>query len=78
MKWTKEQKARMLDKMVIKERLHKPDEWFTQEVIADGNHIQIFVNGKKTVDFIEREQQFHEGALRDPAARADGGWRQDV
>jgi hypothetical protein len=30
---------------------HKPDEFFTQEVIADGDHIQILVNGKKTVDF---------------------------
>ena len=32
---------------------HKPNEFFTQEVIAEGNHIQIFVNGKKTVDFTD-------------------------
>ncbi len=27
-----------------------PDQWFTQEVIADGEHIVILVNGKKAVD----------------------------
>jgi hypothetical protein len=35
---------------LIKKQLHKPDEWFTQEVIARGNHIIIKVNGKTTVD----------------------------
>ena len=30
----------------------KPFEWFTQEVIAVGNHITILVNGKKVVDYI--------------------------
>src|SRR5262249_46470978 len=39
------------DKIVIKEKLHKPDEWFTQEVIAVGNHIIINVNGETAVDF---------------------------
>jgi hypothetical protein len=35
---------------LIKEMLVKPNEWFTQEVTADGNHIVIKVNGKVTVD----------------------------
>jgi hypothetical protein len=35
---------------LVKEMLVKPDEWFTQEVLADGNHIVIKVNGKTTVD----------------------------
>jgi hypothetical protein len=35
---------------LVKEMLVKPDEWFTQEVIADGNHIVIQVNGKETVN----------------------------
>ena len=35
--------------MPAKEQFHKGNEWFTQEVIADGNHI-IKVNGKATVD----------------------------
>jgi hypothetical protein len=30
---------------------HKPNEWFTQEVIANGNHIVIKVNGKTTLDW---------------------------
>ncbi len=30
-----------------------PDEFFVQEVVAEGPHIQIFVNGKKTVDFTD-------------------------
>ncbi|HEY7425838.1 MAG TPA: family 16 glycoside hydrolase [Gemmataceae bacterium] len=34
----------------ITEQLHKPDEWFTQEVIAEGDHIVIKVNGKTVVD----------------------------
>ena len=45
----------------ILEQLHKPDEWFTQEVIAKGNHIQIFVNRKKTVDFVDTNNSFTKG-----------------
>ena len=35
----------------ITDMLVQPDAWFTQEVIAKGNHIQIILNGKKVVDF---------------------------
>ena len=41
------------DICVMDTAAHKADEFFTQEVIAKGNHIQIFVNGKKTVDFTD-------------------------
>jgi len=34
----------------ITDQLHKPDEWFTQEVIADGEHIIIKLNDKVVVD----------------------------
>jgi serine/threonine protein kinase len=34
----------------VREILHDPDEWFTQEVIASGDHIIIEVNGKAVVD----------------------------
>jgi hypothetical protein len=34
----------------VREMLVKPNEWFTQEVIADGNHIIIKVNDKETVN----------------------------
>ena len=40
---------------------HKPDEFFIQEVIAQGNHIQIFVNGKKTVDFKDPNNTYMKG-----------------
>jgi hypothetical protein len=46
---------------LIFEQLHKPDEWFIQEVIADGNHIQIFVNGKKTVDTKDEANKYSKG-----------------
>ncbi len=54
---TKEERARI----VVTKQLHKPDEWFTQEVIAKGRHIQIFVNGTKTVDFVDEENSFARG-----------------
>jgi hypothetical protein len=40
---------------------HKPDEWFTQEVTAIGNHIVIKVNGKTTVDFEDPENVYKKG-----------------
>ena len=40
---------------------HKPDEWFTQEVTAVGNHIVIKVNGKTTVDWQDPENVYKKG-----------------
>jgi Domain of Unknown Function (DUF1080) len=40
---------------------HKADEFFTQEVVAEGNHIQITVNGKKTVDFKDPNSTYTKG-----------------
>jgi hypothetical protein len=40
---------------------HKPDEWFTQEVTAKGNHIIIKVNGKVTVDWTDPDNTFTKG-----------------
>jgi hypothetical protein len=40
---------------------HKPDEWFTQEVTAVGNHIIIKVNGKITVDFVDPDNTYTKG-----------------
>ncbi len=45
----------------VKEMLVKPDTWFTQEVIADGNHIIIKVNGKTTVDFVDKKNTYTKG-----------------
>lgn len=48
-------------KMLIFERLVEPDTWFTQEVIAVGNHIIIKVNGKVTVDFVDEKNRHTKG-----------------
>jgi hypothetical protein len=48
-------------KIIIKDMLVKPDEWFTQEVIAEGNRIIIKVNGKTTVDFVDPNNSFTKG-----------------
>jgi hypothetical protein len=47
--------------VVMKTAPHKPDEFFTQEVVAEGNHIQIFVNGKKTLDWMDPDNTFKKG-----------------
>lgn len=45
----------------ITKQLVKPDTWFTQEVIAKGNHIIIKVNGKKVVDFEDKKNTYNKG-----------------
>ena len=58
---------------LVKDQLVKPDEFFTYEVIARGNHITIKVNGKETVNFEDAKgtykkghfafQQHHDGSV---------------
>jgi hypothetical protein len=45
----------------ITEMLVPPDTWFTQEVIADGNHIIIKVNDKTVVDFVDTKNTHTKG-----------------
>jgi hypothetical protein len=47
--------------MIVRDQLVKPDEWFTQEVIANGNHIVIKLNGKTTVDFVDERRRHAKG-----------------
>lgn len=47
--------------LVMNDAPHKADEFFTQEVIAEGGHIQIFVNGKQTVDFTQEKPTYTKG-----------------
>jgi len=56
-KLTDEQKKKLL----VKEMLVKPDEWFVYEVIARGKHIVIKVNGKTTVDFMDDNNTYQKG-----------------
>jgi hypothetical protein len=43
--------------------LHKPDEWFTLEVIAEGNHITIKVNGQEATSWPDPEHRFTRGCF---------------
>ncbi len=45
------------------EQLIPDDTWWTQHIIVEGNHIQIFVNDKKTVDFVDEKNTFTDGYL---------------
>jgi hypothetical protein len=47
--------------LVMNTAPHKPNEWFTQEVTANGNHIVIVVNGKKTVDYKDPKNTHSQG-----------------
>lgn len=38
----------------IQKSIH-PEEWNTYRIIADGNHLQHFINGVKTIDVIDNE-----------------------
>jgi hypothetical protein len=54
--------AKYRDKItVLNDAPHKPNEWFTQEVIANGNHLIIKVNGKTTLDWKDPENRFKKG-----------------
>ena len=46
---------------VMNTAAHKPDEFFTQEVIADGDRIRILVNGKQTIDFKDPNKTYTKG-----------------
>ena len=61
--FNKKLSAEQRDKIIVTDELVKPDEWFTQEVIAEGNHIIIKLNGKKTVDFVDQNNTYTKGHL---------------
>ncbi|HEV3142460.1 MAG TPA: protein kinase [Gemmataceae bacterium] len=41
----------------------KPGEWFTLELIADGNHLVSKVNGVTAVDFVDETNAFQKGHI---------------
>ena len=47
----------------VLEQLIPDDAWYTQQVIAHGNHIVILVNGKMVVDFIDQKNTYTKGYL---------------
>ena len=46
---------------VMNTAAHKAEEFFTQEVIANGDRIQILVNGKQTIDFKDPNKTYTKG-----------------
>jgi len=47
----------------IKEQLIPDDTWWTQHIIADGNHIVIKVNDKVVVDYVDEQNRYTKGYL---------------
>ncbi len=47
----------------VTEQLVPDDTWWTQRIVAQGNHIQIFVNGKRVVDYVDEKNSFMKGYL---------------
>lgn len=41
----------------------RPGEWFTQEVICAGDRYEVLVNGKKVVDYVDKENKVTPGSL---------------
>ena len=47
----------------VLDQLVQDDTWWTQHVIVEGNHIQIWVNDTKTVDFVDEHNTYTSGYL---------------
>jgi hypothetical protein len=47
----------------VTEQLVPDDTWWTQDIIARGNHIIIKVNGKTVVDYIDKNNTYTKGYL---------------
>ena len=47
----------------VLDQLVKDDVWFTQHIIADGNHIIIKVNDKVVVDYVDEKNTYTKGYL---------------
>jgi hypothetical protein len=45
----------------VMEQLVPPDTWFTQDIIAQGNHIIIKVNDKVAVDYVDEKNTYTKG-----------------
>jgi opacity protein-like surface antigen len=49
--------------VVVEEQLVPDDTWWNQHIIAKGNHIEIQVNGKTVVNFVDDKNTFKKGYL---------------
>jgi Protein kinase domain/3-keto-disaccharide hydrolase/Putative zinc-finger len=48
------------------------DQWFTLEIIASGNRVQTFVDGKKAVDFVDINNDYKDGFIALNVRGAEG------
>jgi len=57
----------------VKEQLVPPDTWYTEHIIARGNHIIIKINGQTVVDHVDEKNTYTKGYLalqqHDPKSR---------
>jgi hypothetical protein len=49
--------------VAFRESLVAPLEWFTMDVIVEGNHFIIQVNGKTTADYTDAQRRFTSGHI---------------
>ena len=47
----------------VKEQLVPPNTWYTEHIIAKGNHIIIKINGKVAVDHVDEDNTYQKGYL---------------
>ncbi|HVX10739.1 MAG TPA: family 16 glycoside hydrolase [Pirellulales bacterium] len=47
----------------VTDMLVEPGEWFTLEIIAEGNHLVLKVNGQTTVDYTDADDSFASGHI---------------
>jgi hypothetical protein len=47
----------------VTEQLIQDDTWWTQHIIADGNHIIIKINGKVVTDYVDEKNTYTKGYL---------------
>jgi serine/threonine protein kinase len=58
--------------VVPKKVMTQEDQWFTLEIIAGGNRVQSFVDGKKAVDFVDINNDYKDGFIALNVRGAEG------
>ena len=66
---THRQRRRRTRRLVLNDAPHKPDEWFTQEVIANGNQITSWSTARRRSISRTDEEDLHQGPLRPAGPR---------
>ena len=56
-----QERQRSEEVVKVTDNLTHDDEWFTQHIIAKGNHIIIRINDKTTVDYVDEKETYKKG-----------------